>query len=88
MREPVEEPEAVKRVHDIEDLVGDPISFRGIVYALLNEAGGTLLFSKAIEDLGIFYEASPSTGLPALIARERTERGAREGVYRVQVKKL
>lgn len=59
----------------IEDLVGDPINFRGIIYSPLNEAGVILLFSKVMEDLGIFYEASPSTGMPDLIARERTKKG-------------
>lgn len=59
----------------IEDLVGDPINFRGIIYSPLNEAGVILLFSKVMKDLGIFYEASPSTGMPDLIARERTKRG-------------
>lgn len=41
---------------------GEPINFRGIVYAPLNEAGVVLLFSKIMDDLGIIYESSPISG--------------------------
>jgi hypothetical protein len=64
-----------KQVEDRpEDIVGDPINFRGIVYAPLNEAGVILLFSHVMKDLGIFYEASPG-GFPDMIGRRRTAKG-------------
>jgi hypothetical protein len=59
----------------IEDLVGDPINFRGMVYAPMNEAGVILLFSKVMNDLGIFYESTPSAGFPDMIGRRRTSKG-------------
>jgi hypothetical protein len=61
-------------LYAIEDLVGDPINFRGMVYAPMNEAGVILLFSKIMDDLGIFYESSPSKGID-MIGRMRTEKG-------------
>jgi len=60
---------------DVEDMVGDPLNFRGIVYAPRNEAGVILLFSKVMDDLGILYESTPSVGFPDMIGRIRTEKG-------------
>ena len=56
------------------DIVGEPINYRGIVYAPLNEAGVILLFSRMMEDLGIIYESSPAE-YPDMIGRIRTVRG-------------
>ena len=56
------------------DIVGEPINYRGIVYAPLNEAGVILLFSRMMEDLGIIYESSPAE-FPDMIGRIRTVRG-------------
>lgn len=53
---------------------GEPINFRGIVYAPLNEAGVVLLFSKVMDDLGIVYESSPISGFD-MIGRIKTEQG-------------
>jgi hypothetical protein len=61
--------------HAIDYLVGDPLNFRGIVYSPLNEAGVVLLFSRVMDDMGIFYEGSPSSSFPDMIARERTSKG-------------
>lgn len=54
--------------------VGEPINFRGMVYAPLNEAGVVLLFSKIMDDLGIVYESSPPTGFD-MVGRQRTDKG-------------
>lgn len=53
---------------------GEPINFRGMVYAPLNEAGVVLLFSKVMDDLGIIYESSPISGFD-MVGRIRTEQG-------------
>lgn len=53
---------------------GEPINFRGMVYAPLNEAGVVLLFSKVMEDLGIIYESSPISGFD-MVGRIKTEQG-------------
>jgi len=73
-----EEPK-ISRIGRPEDIVGEPINFRGFVYAPLNEAGVILLFSKVMDDLGIIYEASPSKGID-LIARRRRPDGTYERV--------
>jgi hypothetical protein len=65
----------VKKKTEAQDIVGEPINFRGIVYAPMNEAGVILLFSKVMEDLGIIYEASPSKSFPDMIARRKEEEG-------------
>ena len=52
------------------DIVGEPINFRGMVYAPLNEAGVILLFAKVMDDLGIIYESSPP-GFPDMIGRRK-----------------
>ena len=54
--------------------VGEPINFRGMVYAPLNEAGVVLLFSKVMDDLGIIYESSPPSGFD-MVGRMRTDKG-------------
>lgn len=54
--------------------VGEPINFRGMVYAPLNEAGVVLLFSKVMDDLGIIYESSPLTGFD-MIGRQQIDKG-------------
>lgn len=56
--------------------VGEPINFRGMIYAPLNEAGVVLLFSKVMDDLGIIYESSPpnNTGFD-MVGREQTDKG-------------
>ena len=69
----VTEPKKVVSAEKL-DLVGEPINFRDIVYAPLNEAGVILLFSRVMSDLGIVYESSP-TAFPDMIGRIRTERG-------------
>jgi hypothetical protein len=56
------------------DIVGEPLNYRGIIYAPLNEAGVILLFSRMMEDLGIIYESSPAE-YPDMIGRIRTVRG-------------
>jgi len=56
------------------DIVGEPINYRGIIYAPLNEAGVILLFSRMMEDLGIIYESSPAQ-YPDMISRIKTVRG-------------
>lgn len=61
-----------KRERDMP--VGEPINFRGMVYAPLNEAGVVLLFSKAMDDLGIIYESSPLTGFD-MVGRQKTSKG-------------
>jgi hypothetical protein len=53
---------------------GEPINFRGMVYAPLNEAGVVLLFSKVMDDLGIVYESSPISGFD-MVGRMKTEQG-------------
>ena len=53
---------------------GEPINFRGIVYAPLNEAGVVLLFSKVMDDLGIIYESSPPSGFD-MVGRVQTDKG-------------
>ena len=53
---------------------GEPINFRGMVYAPLNEAGVVLLFSKVMDDLGIIYESSPISGFD-MVGRIETEQG-------------
>lgn len=58
------------------DFVGEPIYF----ITPLNEAGVILLFSKIMGELGIYYEASPST-FPDMIARRKTK----EGLERIRV---
>ena len=55
-------------------LTGEPINFRGIVYAPLNEAGVVLLFSKVMDDLGIIYESSPPSGFD-MVGRIQTDKG-------------
>jgi hypothetical protein len=67
--EPIKEEKKVKA-----DIVGEPINFRDMVYAPLNEAGVILLFSKVMPDLGIVYESSPPA-FPDMVGRIRTERG-------------
>jgi len=52
------------------DVVGEPINFRGMVYAPLNEAGVILLFARVMDDLGIIYESSPPR-FPDMIGRRR-----------------
>jgi len=70
------QPSAVeKKKYELEDIVGEPINFRGIVYAPLNEAGVILLFSRVMSDLGLFYEASLPTDFPDMVGRVRTVRG-------------
>lgn len=54
--------------------VGEPINFRGMVYAPLNEAGVVLLFSKVMDDLGIIYESSPPSGFD-MVGRVQTDKG-------------
>ena len=63
----------------LRDVVGEPINFRGFVYAPLNEAGVILLFSKVMDELGFIYEATPSRGVD-LIARRRRPDGTYERV--------
>ena len=58
----------------LEDIVGEVINFRGIVYAPLNEAGAILLFSKVMDELGLFYESTPAR-FPDMVGRVRTDRG-------------
>jgi len=53
---------------------GEPINFRGMVYAPLNEAGVVLLFSKVMDDLGIIYESSPISGFD-MVGRMQTDKG-------------
>lgn len=53
---------------------GEPINFRGMVYAPLNEAGVVLLFSKIMDDLGVVYESSPISGFD-MVGRIKTEQG-------------
>jgi hypothetical protein len=52
------------------DVVGEPINFRGMVYAPLNEAGMILLFARVMDDLGIIYESSPPD-FPDMIGRRK-----------------
>jgi hypothetical protein len=68
----------VKKREETPDVVGEPINFRGIVYAPMNEAGVILLFSKVMKDLGMIYESSPSKNFPDMIAR-RKEGGGQGG---------
>jgi len=67
-------PPIVKPIAKSKDIVGEPIYFGEFVYAPLNEAGVILLFSKIMGELGIYYEASPST-FPDMIARRKTKEG-------------
>jgi len=64
-----------KKRTETQDIIGEPINFRGIVYAPMNEAGVILLFSKVMKDLGMIYEASPSKTFPDMIARRKEEEG-------------
>jgi hypothetical protein len=52
------------------DITGEPINFRGMVYAPLNEAGVILLFARVMDDLGIIYESSPP-GFPDMVGRRK-----------------
>lgn len=54
--------------------VGEPINFRGMVYAPLNEAGVVLLFSKVMNELGIIYESSPLSDFD-MVGRVKTDKG-------------
>jgi hypothetical protein len=67
--------EAPKKREEIPDVVGEPINFRGMVYAPMNEAGVILLFSKVMHNLGIIYESSPSRSFPDMIARRKEGTG-------------
>ena len=64
--QPVEQEERVQ----LEDVVGEAINFRGMVYAPMNEAGVILLFSKVMDELGLLYESTP-TRFPDMIGRLR-----------------
>ena len=73
-RVPEPAPQRSRPVARSNDIVGEPINYRGIVYAPLNEAGVILLFSRMMEDLGIIYESSPAM-FPDMIGRIKTVRG-------------
>lgn len=57
-----------------KDLVGELISFRGLVYAPINEQGVVYLFGKVSDDLHIYVE-SVRTEFPDCIARRYAGRG-------------
>jgi len=65
-------PPAIRKERDKP--VGEPINFRGMIYAPLNEAGVVLLFSKIMNELGIIYESSPTTDFD-MVGRVKTEKG-------------
>ncbi|OIP75375.1 MAG: hypothetical protein AUK06_01880 [Parcubacteria group bacterium CG2_30_36_18] len=46
---------STKKGRDVS-IVGEPINFRGIIYAPVNEQGVIFLFSKVHDDLGIKIE--------------------------------
>lgn len=66
------EPPPVKAKRGV--IAGEPINFRGMVYAPLNEAGVVLLFSKVMEDLGVIYESCPTREFD-MVGRVRTKQG-------------
>ncbi len=57
-----------------QDIVGELISFRGLVYAPLNEQGVVYLFGKVSEDLHIYVEIVRSA-FPDCIARRFIGKG-------------
>jgi len=57
-----------------QDIVGELISFRGLVYAPVNEQGVVYLFGKVSEDLHIYVE-TVRTSFPDCIARRFIGRG-------------
>ncbi|MCC6018798.1 MAG: hypothetical protein LM601_07195 [Candidatus Verstraetearchaeota archaeon] len=68
-REAIVQP-SIKPVVEGADITGEPINFRGMVYAPLNEAGVILLFARVMDDLGIIYESSPP-GFPDMVGRRK-----------------
>ena len=57
-----------------KSLVGDPINFRGMAHAPVNEAGVVALFSMVARDLGMYIQEI-GTDFPDCIVRRET-RGA------------
>jgi hypothetical protein len=58
-------------------VVGDPINFRALAHAPVNEAGVVLLFGMVARDLG-FYIQEISAEFPDCILRRETPRGWEE----------
>jgi len=57
-----------------EHITGEPINFRGLVYAPINEQGVVFLFSKVSEDLNIKIEEIQQ-GFPDAIGKVKTDKG-------------
>lgn len=55
-------------------IVGDLISFRGLVYSPINEQGVVFLFGKIAQDMNMYVEEI-KTGFPDCIGRRFTGRG-------------
>lgn len=60
--------------HDHRSLVGDLISFRGLVYCPINEQGVVFLFGKVAQDMNMYVEEI-KTGFPDCIGRRFTGKG-------------
>ncbi len=60
-----------------KSLVGDPINFRGMANAPVNEAGVVALFSMVARDLG-FYVQEIGSDFPDAILRRESARGWEE----------
>ena len=59
-----------------QSLVGEPINFRGMVYAPVNEGGVVYLFAKVAEELGFIVEEIRAA-YPDCTARRRTGKALR-----------
>lgn len=57
-----------------KSVVGDPINFRELVYAPLNEQGVVFLFGKVAGDLNMYVEEI-KPGFPDCIPRRFTGKG-------------
>ncbi len=60
-----------------KSLVGDPINFRGMANAPVNEAGVVALFSMVARDLG-YYVQEIGSDFPDAILRRKSARGWEE----------
>jgi hypothetical protein len=59
---------------EIKSIVGDLISFRGLVYCPINEQGVVFLFGKVAQDMNMYVEEI-KTGFPDCIGRRFTGKG-------------
>ena len=58
-----------KKTGRIDSVTGEPINFRGLVYAPANEAGVVLLFGMVYQELGLYVESVQAAFPDAVIRR-------------------